>query len=162
MKLALGLVDLFGDDAMDEDAEARLKSAYVDVLKYAPAMARFEDRAMVFQELVHRDRGVRSMIVAMLRSSAMLHRELACLRWVQENVSQQSASNMGLVATIRRDHVLEDSLQLLCDLPSMDLKNRLRISFIDALGQQEAGIDGGGLFKDFIENLLQVRLRPCV
>lgn len=58
MKLALGLVDLFGDGATDDDAEARLKSAYVDVLKYAPGMARFDDRAMVFQELVNRDREV--------------------------------------------------------------------------------------------------------
>jgi len=78
------------------------------------------------------------------------------LWWVQKNVSQQVMPHGGLVATIRRDHVFEDSLQLMCDLPSMDLKNRLRISFIDALGQPEPGIDGGGLFKDFIENLLKV------
>lgn len=58
MKLALGLVDLFGEEPEDDDTEARLKSAYVDVLKYAPGMARFDDRAMVFQELVHRDREV--------------------------------------------------------------------------------------------------------
>lgn len=75
---------------------------------------------------------------------------------LQNNVSQQAIPHVGLVATIRRDHVFEDSLKLMSDLPSMDLKNRLRISFIDALGQPEAGIDGGGLFKDFIENLLKV------
>lgn len=92
-------------------------------------------------------------------SSPRYGKQLCCINsnaLLQNNVSQQVISNAGLVATIRRDHVFEDSLQLMSDLPSMDLKNRLRISFIDALGQPEAGIDGGGLFKDFIENLLKV------
>lgn len=75
---------------------------------------------------------------------------------LQNIASGQVIPHVGLVATIRRDHVFEDSLQLMSDLPSLDLKNKLRISFIDALGQAEAGIDGGGLFKDFIENLLKV------
>eukprot|EP00892_Ulva_mutabilis_P006745 jgi/Ulvmu1/4442/UM002_0167.1 len=134
VKLALGLADLFGEDPSDDGIEARLKSAYVEVLKYAPGMARFDDRAMVFQELVHRDRS--------------------------NNVSQQVMPHGNLVATIRRDHVFEDSLQLMSDLASMDLKNRLRISFIDVLGQPEPGIDGGGLFKDFIENLLKEAFHP--
>ena len=71
MKLALGLVDLFGEGATDDDAEARLKSAYVDVLKYAPGMARFDDRAMVFQELVNRDREVR--LCALPPANVTLH-----------------------------------------------------------------------------------------
>lgn len=61
VKLALGLVDLFGEEPSDDGIEARLKSAYVEVLKYAPGMARFDDRAMVFQELVYRDRTVRPL-----------------------------------------------------------------------------------------------------
>lgn len=57
-------MDLFGEDPSDDGIEARLKSAYVEVLKYAPGMARFDDRAMVFQELVDRDREVRLFLFA--------------------------------------------------------------------------------------------------
>ena len=45
----------------------------------------------------------------------------------------------------------------------------MRIRFIDEHGMEEAGIDGGGLFKDFMENLVKevrfglvaVTLRAC-
>jgi hypothetical protein len=60
---ALGLVELFAqsDDA-DSDEQALLqesRSAYVELLQYAPCLVRFEDRAEVFQQLVQRDREVR-------------------------------------------------------------------------------------------------------
>jgi hypothetical protein len=64
-----------------------------------------------------------------------------------------------LVVTVHRPCVFEDSLELLKDLTALDLKSPLKISFIDEHGTREAGIDGGGLFKDFIECLLRVRAR---
>ena len=65
-----------------------------------------------------------------------------------------------LVVTVHRNSVFEDSLELLKGLTSVDLKSPLKISFIDERGTLEAGIDGGGLFKDFIECLLRVRPPP--
>ena len=41
-----------------------------------------------------------------------------------------------------------------------DLKDRVRIQFIDAYGMAEAGVDGGGLFKDFMENLVKEGFDP--
>ena len=43
---------------------------------------------------------------------------------------------------------------------SQDIKGRMRIIFEDAYGMQEAGIDGGGLFKDFMENLVKQAFDP--
>lgn len=40
------------------------------------------------------------------------------------------------------------------------MKGRLRIVFEDEYGMQEAGIDGGGLFKDFMENLIKQAFDP--
>lgn len=34
-------------------------------------------------------------------------------------------------------------------------QGRIRISFIDQHGAPEAGVDGGGLFKDFMEELMK-------
>jgi ubiquitin-protein ligase E3 C len=54
--------------------------------------------------------------------------------------------------TVRRDHIFEDgfnSLQML----GADLKNKIAISFVDEFGLEEAGIDGGGVFKEFLTGL---------
>ena len=40
------------------------------------------------------------------------------------------------------------------------LKERLQIQFVDVHGIPEAGVDGGGLFKDFMENLVKQGFDP--
>ena len=37
----------------------------------------------------------------------------------------------------------------------MTLQGVVRIQFVDEHGIEEAGIDGGGLFKDFMEHLVR-------
>lgn len=51
--------------------------------------------------------------------------------------------------TIRRGHIADDGFRYFNSLGS-HLKGRLAIRFIDEHGQEEAGIDGGGLFKEFL------------
>ena len=53
---------------------------------------------------------------------------------------------------------MQDGLAALEKAKSM--KGRLRIVFEDEYGMQEAGIDGGGLFKDFMENLIMQAFDP--
>ncbi|KAG0011117.1 hypothetical protein BGZ80_000937 [Entomortierella chlamydospora] len=52
-------------------------------------------------------------------------------------------------ARIRRGAVFEDGYDQLNNLGSR-LKGRIAISFIDQYGMPEAGIDGGGVFKEFL------------
>jgi ubiquitin-protein ligase E3 C len=40
------------------------------------------------------------------------------------------------------------------------LKRRLQVTYIDAGGRQEAGVDGGGLFKDFMDSLTRRAFDP--
>ncbi|XP_051127667.1 E3 ubiquitin-protein ligase UPL6 isoform X2 [Andrographis paniculata] len=54
---------------------------------------------------------------------------------------------------IRRDHILEDSFSQLNALAEEDLRGVIRITFVNEFGVEEAGIDGGGIFKDFMENI---------
>ncbi|KAI9246715.1 hypothetical protein BDA99DRAFT_592324 [Phascolomyces articulosus] len=54
--------------------------------------------------------------------------------------------------TIRRDHVFEDGFDELYKL-GPDLKKKISIGFVDEFGLQEAGIDGGGVFKEFLTSL---------
>jgi ubiquitin-protein ligase E3 C len=52
--------------------------------------------------------------------------------------------------TVRRGHIAEDGFDRLGDA---DLKGRIKITFIDEWGNEEAGIDGGGVFKEFFTSL---------
>ncbi|KAK9019919.1 hypothetical protein V6N11_054424 [Hibiscus sabdariffa] len=54
---------------------------------------------------------------------------------------------------IRRDHILEDAYNQMSALSEEDLKGLIRVTFVNEFGVEEAGIDGGGIFKDFMENI---------
>ena len=63
-------------------------------------------------------------------------------------------------ATVRRHHVFEDALSTLGPLPASALKGRVRVAFVDEHGMREAGVDGGGLFKEFCEALVKEAFWP--
>nr|CAB3464020.1 unnamed protein product [Digitaria exilis] len=70
--------------------------------------------------------------------------------------SRQSASHSAFTRhrfKIRRNRLLEDAFDQLSMLSEEDLKGPIRVSFINEHGEEEAGIDGGGIFKDFMENI---------
>ncbi|KAE9599205.1 putative aminoacyltransferase, E1 ubiquitin-activating enzyme [Lupinus albus] len=54
---------------------------------------------------------------------------------------------------IRRDHILEDAYNQMSRLSEDDLRGLIRVTFFNEFGVEEAGIDGGGIFKDFMENI---------
>jgi ubiquitin-protein ligase E3 C len=49
---------------------------------------------------------------------------------------------------------LEDSFNELWKL-GPDLRKKLQVSFINAQGLEEAGIDGGGVFREYLEGLIE-------
>ena len=55
---------------------------------------------------------------------------------------------------IRRADLYRDSMQQLNNLGSR-LKNRIQVTFINQHGTEEAGIDGGGVFKEFVDDLIK-------
>ncbi|KAH9545895.1 hypothetical protein CY35_12G070200 [Sphagnum magellanicum] len=72
---------------------------------------------------------------------------------------QQSSSHSHLGRhriKIRRDRIIEDAFALLNNLPEEVLKGTIRVTFVNELGVEEAGVDGGGIFKDFMENVTKV------
>ncbi|KAK7317862.1 hypothetical protein RJT34_02438 [Clitoria ternatea] len=54
---------------------------------------------------------------------------------------------------IRRDHILEDAYDLMSQLSEDDLRGLIRVTFVNEFGVKEAGIDEGGIFKVFMENI---------
>lgn len=58
----------------------------------------------------------------------------------------------GTVVYIRRKHVLEDGINAFKKVGN-NIKDRINVKYINHYGEEEAGIDIGGLFKDFITDL---------
>ncbi len=56
---------------------------------------------------------------------------------------------------------VQDALERLGQMDE-ELRSRIRIQYVDSYGEVEAGVDGGGLFKDFMENLVKEGFNPEV
>ncbi|KAF9974745.1 hypothetical protein BGZ73_001800 [Actinomortierella ambigua] len=104
---------------------ARL-SPRLGVLNNIPFVIRFEDRIAIFRAFVESDQERTPWAFAFMHQSR---------------------------AVIRRDHVFEDGFDHLNPLGSK-LKGKVSISFVDQYGIPEAGIDGGGVFKEFLTSLV--------
>ncbi|KAI8366690.1 uncharacterized protein BYT42DRAFT_587536 [Radiomyces spectabilis] len=62
--------------------------------------------------------------------------------------------------TVRRKYLLEDGLRGLSGLPPSAWKGTIRVTFVNEYGTEEAGIDQGGPFKDFITLIVQEVFKP--
>lgn len=60
---------------------------------------------------------------------------------------------------VRRDHLVEDAFDALHAADSR-LKGKIKVEFISEQGLNEAGIDGGGLFKEFMDSLAKAAFNP--
>ncbi len=67
---------------------------------------------------------------------------------------------MPITAKIRRNRIFQDGYLAFKDLSKAGLKNKLKVVFIDQFGNYEAGIDEGGLFKDFLDELCKEVFNP--
>ncbi|PSR97874.1 E3 ubiquitin-protein like [Actinidia chinensis var. chinensis] len=96
-----------------------------EILKHAPFLVPFTSRVKIFTS------------------------QLAALRYSLGSHSVFTRNRFR----IRRDHILEDAFSQLSALSEEDLRGPIRVSFVNEFGVEEAGIDGGGIFKDFMENI---------
>jgi ubiquitin-protein ligase E3 C len=76
--------------------------------------------------------------------------------WINQDMGDDDYSGPSARVNIRRDHVFHDGFNALHPLTSTQLKKRVAISFTDNHGMTEAGIDGGGVFKEFLNTLSRV------
>ncbi|KAL3626638.1 E3 ubiquitin-protein ligase upl6 [Castilleja foliolosa] len=121
-----GASDLFMSQAFTGNTRAD------DILKQAPFLVPFTTRAKIF------------------------HSQLATMKDRSGGAHAMFTRNR---IKIRRDHTLEDAYSQLNSLAEEDLRGvvdfsfSIRITFVNEFGAEEAGIDGGGIFKDFMETI---------
>ncbi|CAG0878960.1 unnamed protein product [Cyprideis torosa] len=61
---------------------------------------------------------------------------------------------------IRRNYIYEDAFEKLSPDNEPNLRKKLRIHMMNAQGLDEAGVDGGGVFREFLSELIQSIFNP--
>jgi ubiquitin-protein ligase E3 C len=62
--------------------------------------------------------------------------------------------------TVRRTHLYEDAFDKLSPENEPNLRTRFRVQMINEQGLEEAGIDGGGIFREFLSELIKTAFDP--
>ena len=109
------------------------------MLRHAPFLIPFQDRLQVFDAFLAQDK--RSVPGLQQTSSGLMFHPV------------------GHQITVNRSQVFEDGFRTLHRLGGK-LKGAIKVSYINSQGLAEAGIDGGGLFKDFMMNLCKDAFDP--
>lgn len=107
------------------------------ILQEIPFVVSFHDRVQILQHLLKKER--------------LMH--------------QSEGYHFGLPGTailvqIRRNYIYEDAFEKLSYENEPNMKLPLKVSMVNAVGAEEAGIDGGGLSKEFLSELLKAGFDP--
>lgn len=131
--------DGFGDSKVNLGVVARRKACVLgagELLRVAPYMAPFSSRAKVFQMWVAAEREKFAGPAALGGING---------RWI----------------TVRRNYLFDDAFEKM-EGERGDMKRALRVRFIDEHGMEEAGIDGGGVYKEFLFEVLRLAVSPSL
>ncbi|KAK6943931.1 HECT domain [Dillenia turbinata] len=126
--------DVLSADMRSEDASDF--PSVGSVITTTPHVFPFEERVQMFRELIKMDKVSRRMA---------------------GEVSGPGPGSVEIV--VRRGHIVEDGFQQLNSLGSK-LKSSIHVSFVSECGLPEAGLDYGGLSKEFLTDLSKAAFSP--
>ncbi|XP_047531021.1 ubiquitin-protein ligase E3C [Vanessa atalanta] len=108
----------------------------VTILREIPFVVPFSTRVLIFQGLLMREK--------------------------QDHWYEMTNFNEGpsIIISVRRTHLYEDAFDKLSPDNEPDLKLKLRVQLINQAGAEEPGVDGGGLFREFLSELLKSAFDP--
>ncbi|XP_076346418.1 ubiquitin-protein ligase E3C [Tachypleus tridentatus] len=109
---------------------------HMTILRELPFVVPFTDRVKIFQSLVLKDK--------------------------VDNQGEMSNFLMGssIQVLIRRNYIYEDAFDKFSPENEPNLKPRMRVQVVNQAGVDEAGVDGGGIFREFLNELLKTAFDP--
>ncbi|XP_071697079.1 E3 ubiquitin-protein ligase UPL7 isoform X2 [Rutidosis leptorrhynchoides] len=111
-------------------------SSMHSVITTTPHVFPFEERVQMFREFISMDKVSRRMAGEMI-----------------------GPGPQAVEVVIRRSHIIEDGFQQLNSLGSR-LKSSIHVSFVSECGLPEAGLDYGGLSKEFLTDIAKAAFAP--
>ncbi|KAF7992978.1 hypothetical protein HCN44_005759 [Aphidius gifuensis] len=106
------------------------------LLRDVPFIVPFNDRVMVLQSLIYRD------------------------KLEQQGELTHFMQGPSIHISVRRNYIYEDALDKLSPENEPELRLKMRVQLINNAGLEEAGVDGGGLFREFLSELLKTSFDP--
>ncbi|XP_012278709.1 ubiquitin-protein ligase E3C [Orussus abietinus] len=106
------------------------------LLREVPFVVPFNDRVIVFQSLIYRDK---------------LEKQGELTNFMQ---------GPSIEIAVRRNYLYEDAFEKLAPENESELRLKMRVQLVNAAGLNEAGVDGGGLFREFLSELLKTSFDP--
>lgn len=128
--------DFTREDVEDGPPLSTKQVRSITILREIPFVVAFNTRVGVFQGLVAADK---------LRTQGDL---------------QGFLQGPSIQLTVRRSHLYEDAFDKLSPLNEPDLRPKFRIEMVNSAGMREAGIDGGGVFREFLSELIKTAFDP--
>ncbi|KAF1845300.1 uncharacterized protein K460DRAFT_366176 [Cucurbitaria berberidis CBS 394.84] len=120
----------------------------LEILQNMPFFIPFTTRVQIFREFVHLD---------MTKRRGSLNPEAWQFRIMQRPDAGHQFEKHA--AKIRRDNEFEDAFEQFYPL-GQGLKEPIQITFMDQFGAPEAGIDGGGVTKEFLTSVTNRAFMP--
>ncbi|XP_029044161.1 ubiquitin-protein ligase E3C [Osmia bicornis bicornis] len=106
------------------------------LLREIPFVVPFNDRVVVFQSLIYRD------------------------KTEQQGELTHFMQGPSIQISVRRNYLYEDAFEKLSPENEPELRLKMRVQLVNTAGLEEAGVDGGGLFREFLSELLKTSFDP--
>lgn len=110
---------------------------HITILQEMPFLIPFTDRVQILRLLINRDK-----------------------EQAHGNAHFFLLSHSIISVTIRRNYLYEDAFEKLSFENQPDIKKHVRVQMVNEIGLDEAGIDGGGIFREFLSQLLKTAFDP--
>uniref|UniRef100_A0A1I7X997 HECT-type E3 ubiquitin transferase n=1 Tax=Heterorhabditis bacteriophora TaxID=37862 RepID=A0A1I7X997_HETBA len=170
VKLALISSGSDSDDSNDMSSSIEAPPTITDlrnlsIIRSIPFVIPFMQRVKIFQELIARDKEAHGVLgdfrewddwggLILSYSVFVIFRKFN-LKIIQTMDVNGHRLSRGISISVRRQHLYEDSFDALSPGNAPDLRFPIRVSMINWVGLDEIGIDGGGIFREFLTELLK-------
>lgn len=109
---------------------------HLTILTELPFVVSFEERVKIFRRLVQQE------------------------RLDTQGEIRHLVGGPSIQITVRRNYLYEDAFEKLSPENEPNLRLRMQIQLINFAGLDEAGIDGGGIFREFMTELIRTSFDP--
>lgn len=106
------------------------------LLREIPFVVPFNNRVVVFQSLIYKDKAE------------------------QQGELTHFMQGPSIQISVRRNYLYEDAFEKLSPENEPELRLKMRVQLVNTAGLEEAGVDGGGLFREFLSELLKTSFDP--
>lgn len=150
----------------------------LEILQTLPFFIPFETRVKIFREFISVDQRRRRGEDVLPENfgasnpgtrrqssfhSGFVHPNLRGMNRTPIGSSRQGGMDPGMHgrnrATIRRKYIFDDAFEAFYPIGE-NFKDPIQITFVDEYGEQEEGIDGGGITKDFLTSVTKEAFLP--